>query len=110
MDSTEGNITPSSGENLDIAVGRILASSLSQAEEMVTKIIDYHDEKSYGRWRNNIVLISDDPDRFKTNDYLLQQGVDDLADEISTQNHLLMSKNPHRFVCSGNDFGWAKIS
>ncbi len=95
MDPTEGNITPSSAENLDIAVGRILASSLSQADELVTKIIDYHDEKSYGRWRNNIVLISDDPDLFKTNDYLLQQGVDDLADEISAQKPFINVKKIH---------------
>jgi hypothetical protein len=38
---------------------------------MVNKVIEYHDIKSYGSWRNNFVIISDDSDQ--TSDANLQQ-------------------------------------
>ncbi|WP_410594397.1 C25 family cysteine peptidase, partial [Bacillus sp. SIMBA_074] len=62
MDPTEGIISePFDG--IDIAVGRMLVSDNTQAQEMVNKILEYHDAKSYGNWRNNFVLISDDSDK-----------------------------------------------
>ena len=70
MDENEGNIASSFG-GLDIAIGRMLVSDPRQADDMVQKVIDYHDPKSYGSWRNNIVLIADDAD--KTGDASLQQ-------------------------------------
>ncbi|MBP6760121.1 MAG: type IX secretion system sortase PorU, partial [Flavobacterium sp.] len=51
MDSNEGNITSSFG-GIDIAVGRMLNNDAAQAEEMVNKVLEYHDIKSYGSWRN----------------------------------------------------------
>ena len=82
MDNNEGNM---SGNNtsLDVAVGRMIIDNLSQATEMVTKVIDYHDVQSYGRWRNNFVLISDDVDQNWEGS--IQQGIDDLGDLISSQ-------------------------
>lgn len=91
MGSNEGDMI--SGGGLDIAVGRILASNVEQAEQMVTKIIDYHDLKSYGRWRNNIVFISDDID--KSSDSSLQQNMDDLGDEIVSQKKFINLKKIH---------------
>lgn len=91
MDSNEGNML--SNQSLDVAVGRILASNLSQAEQMVTKIIDYHDLKSYGRWRNNIVFISDDID--KASDATLEHNMDDLGDEIVDQKKFINLKKIH---------------
>ncbi len=67
----------------DIAVGRMIANDAKQADELVTKVIDYHDLKSYGSWRNNMVLIADDAD--KTQDAELQTYQNNLADEISAQ-------------------------
>jgi hypothetical protein len=61
MDGSEGNIVSYFG-GIDIAVGRMLVNNTKQAEEMVTKIIEYHDIKSSGSWRNNFVLIADDSD------------------------------------------------
>lgn len=95
MDPTEGNVSPSSGESLDIAVGRILASGLIQAEQLVNKVLDYFDKESYGKWRNNIVMISDDPDVSRQSDYQLQQDVDNLANAISTQKPFLNVKKIH---------------
>ena len=77
MDDNEGQMYSTGNEGIDIAVGRMVVSSTQQADEMVNKVIHYHDEKSYGRWRNNYVILSDDADsvgrfnassRFKWND------------------------------------------
>lgn len=91
MDSNEGNMLSNLG--LDLAVGRILASNVQQAEQMVTKIIDYHDLKSYGRWRNNVVFISDDID--KASDGTLQQNMNALGDEIVNQKKFINLKKIH---------------
>lgn len=85
MDDNEGNMQ-SSADLMDLAVGRMLVSSNSQASEMVNKVLEYHDEKSYKRWRNNLVYYSDDPDPFLSGDYLLQRDLNELADEVSVAN------------------------
>ncbi|MDO4727843.1 MAG: type IX secretion system sortase PorU [Bacteroidota bacterium] len=82
MDDTEGNINSSSYDKADFAVGRILASSPEQAEQMVQKIINYHDLKSYDSWRNNLTLIADDVDVYS--DHTLQLKLNELADAIQT--------------------------
>ncbi len=58
MDPTEGRMAAI--ERLDIAVGRILADNLPLANVMVDKLIAYDNKVSYGNWRNNFTLISDD--------------------------------------------------
>ena len=95
MDANEGNITSSSDEGLDVAVGRVLASNIIEAEQLVTKIINYHDVRSYGKWRNNLVMVSDDPDVSRTGDYTLQIDVDKLADEIIAQKPFFNVKKIH---------------
>lgn len=82
MDSDEGNLT-SYAKGIDIAVGRMLVSGNTQAQEMVNKVLEYHNEKSYGNWRNNFVLISDDSD--KDSDASLQSRQNTLADMIATE-------------------------
>ncbi len=82
MDPDEGNLT-SFAKGIDIAVGRMLVSSNGQAQEMVNKVLDYHNIKSFGNWRNNIVLISDDSD--KSSDASLQARQNTLADVIATE-------------------------
>lgn len=92
MDPTEGNMD-AGFKGLDIAVGRVLVSSITQAEQIVTKIIDYHDEKSYGKWRNNITMISDDAD--KDSDVSLQIDVDVLSNNIYAQKPFMNVKKIH---------------
>ncbi|KAF2340002.1 type IX secretion system sortase PorU [Flavobacterium tistrianum] len=82
MDPNEGVIIPSLA-GIDIALGRMLVSDNAQAQEMVNKVIEYHDTKSYGNWRNNVVLISDDSD--KPGDQTLQANQNALADQIATE-------------------------
>jgi hypothetical protein len=92
MDDTEGTMT-NSFDGIDIAVGRMLVSSSTQATEMVQKVIEYHDEKSYGRWRNNFVIYSDDADN--STDATLQVGLNDLADELTRQKPFVNVKKIH---------------
>ena len=82
MDSSEGNIGYDFG-GVDIAVGRMLVNDAGQADEMVNKVIEYHDIKSYGSWRNNVVVIADDSD--KASDLTLQSRQNTLADVVSAQ-------------------------
>nr|WP_315157411.1 type IX secretion system sortase PorU [uncultured Flavobacterium sp.] len=86
MDPNEGNITSSFG-GIDIAVGRMIVNDTKQAEEMVQKVIDYHDLKSYGNWRNNFVLIGDDSD--VPSDDSLQDKQNSLGDLITTEKPFL---------------------
>ena len=89
MDFNEGNEDVFNG-GADIAVGRMLVSSSEQADEMVNKIIEYHDLKSYGSWRNNYVCISDDSD--KPGDSTLQSKQNNLADVIHSQKPFINFK------------------
>ena len=82
MDDNEGNITNSFG-GIDIAVGRMICADTQKAEEIVNKVIEYHDEKSYGNWRNNYVMISDDSDR--ATDATLQSRQNILTDKITAE-------------------------
>ncbi|MCV2486159.1 type IX secretion system sortase PorU [Flavobacterium sp. SH_e] len=82
MDADEGNIISFFG-GIDIAVGRMLVSDNAQASEMVNKVLEYHDAKSYGNWRNNFVLISDDADQ--ASDVTLQSRQNTLADLIAVE-------------------------
>ena len=85
LDDNEGNMI-STVDHMDLAVGRMLVSSTVQAAEMVNKVIEYHDEKSHRRWRNNLVYYADDPDPFLSGDYLLQKDLNELADQVSASN------------------------
>lgn len=82
MDANEGVVVSPFG-GIDIAVGRMLISDNAQAAEMVNKVLEYHDPKSFGNWRNNIVMVSDDADQLS--DASLQARQNSLADVISTQ-------------------------
>ena len=86
MDPSEGNIVSFFG-GIDIAVGRMLVNDAKQADEMVNKVLEYHDVKSYGSWRNNFVLVSDDSDI--PSDASLQNRQNGLANTISSEKPFL---------------------
>lgn len=101
MEDDEGRIdwgnNPTNGQysysynygDIDIAVGRMIVNDTQQAEEMVNKVIEYHDIKSYGSWRNNYVAIADDPSADKTSDRQLQFYQNRLSDRILTEKPFL---------------------
>lgn len=82
MEDNEGDMQ-TSADHMDLAVGRMLVSSNVQAAEMVNKIYEYHDEKSYKRWRNNLVYYADDPNPFLLGDWQLQKDLNELADQVT---------------------------
>ena len=96
MDADEGDplnafgTANSSSYGIDVAVGRMLVSTPEQANEMVQKVIDYHDLKSYGSWRNNFVFIADDAD--VAADASLQVVQDNLTNTIHAQKPFLNFK------------------
>ncbi|MDN3676370.1 type IX secretion system sortase PorU [Flavobacterium paronense] len=75
---------------IDIAVGRMIVSTTQQAEEMVNKVIEYHDLKSYGSWRTNYVAIADDSDKIA--DATLQYKQNNLADVIVAEKPFINFK------------------
>ncbi len=82
MDANEGNIGGFFG-GIDIATGRMLVKDSNQADEMVNKVIEYHDIKSYGSWRNNFVVIADDSD--VESDATLQKNQNSLANTVTSE-------------------------
>ncbi len=92
MDINEGLMN--SNEKLDIAVGRVLADNVSLANSMIDKIVDYESKESYGNWRNNFVIISDDVDEAWEHQ-ILQINLDVLGDEVSTEKPYVNVKKIH---------------
>jgi hypothetical protein len=97
-DDFYGNMDPQEGlmlgpEKLDIAVGRILADDLVLANTMVDKIIKYDSKETFGNWRNDFVLVSDDGDTWT--DAGLQFNLDELGDEISVRKPTFNVKKLH---------------
>lgn len=91
MDGTEG--TMSSTDKLDIAVGRMVVDNVQQANDMVTKVQQYYEKGSYGSWRNNLVVVSDDVD--VSWEELLQRELDEMADEITVNRPVFNIKKIH---------------
>jgi hypothetical protein len=94
MDDNEGDVDAGGiGVFPDIAVGRMIANSNLQADQLINKVIDYHDIKSYGSWRNNFVGIADDAD--VTGDASLQVKINTLIDKIALEKPFM---NPTKIL------------
>lgn len=91
MDPNEGLL--SDFNSLDIAVGRMLATNPNQARDMVSKVLDYHSDASLGRWRNNILLLSDDVD--VPSDAIIQTSLDAIGQDIVSQKPFYNLKKIH---------------
>ncbi|WP_299214847.1 type IX secretion system sortase PorU [uncultured Aquimarina sp.] len=61
MDPEEGEMK--STDDLDIVFGRILVDTDVMANDVVDKTIRYYKKNSFGDWRNNVLLLSDDVDK-----------------------------------------------
>lgn len=91
MDGQDGSMMTS--DMSDIATGRILADNVNLANSLIDKIIEYSGTESYGNWRNNFVLVSDDAD--DRGDSRLQFDLDALGDEISSEKPFINVKKIH---------------
>jgi len=94
MDPQEGNLK-NTNNFLDVAVGRILADNPTKAQLLVDKIIAYESKPSYGSWRNNFVLISDDADEEGSIGYGLQVELDSIGNNISANKPFINVKKIH---------------
>lgn len=92
LDENEGTMI--SSDKLDVAVGRIVADTPQLAQIVTDKIINYDARDSYGRWRNNFVLVSDDVDEF-FEFAELQGNLDALGDEIENQKPFINVSKIH---------------
>ncbi len=91
MDENEGGMQ--TFNKLDIAVGRILAETPQRAKEMVDKIESYYVDASYGNWRNNFLVVSDDVDEAWEKD--LQLTTDRIANEVSEEKSFINAIKIH---------------
>ncbi len=92
MDINEGEMLTS--HNLDIAVGRIIVDEVSLANRVVDKIVSYNSKPSYGNWRNNFVLISDDVD-IAWEYRALEVTLDSIGDRVSDEKPFINVKKIH---------------
>ena len=79
LDDTEGDWTESYNtvfETTDIGIGRLPVrtpvgqrADVTQAQQVVDKLISYDSPASFGKWRNRITLTADDTDVEKTNEF-----------------------------------------
>lgn len=79
MDANEGRFGFTDSEGLDIAVGRMVVNGRQQADEMVNKVAEYIDAASYGRWRNEFIVMTDDLDGNGSEEFVPQ-----MEDNVST--------------------------
>ncbi len=77
LDSTEGHFID---DLVDIGVGRLPVSSISEANIVVDKIERYYNISSFGSWRNDITFIADDGDANDGNTHMSQ--ADSLANIV----------------------------
>ncbi len=116
MGANGGNMNITS-DDLDIAVGRMIVSTPVQAEQMVNKVLEYHDKKSAGNWRNSYVFIGDDPSNQAgyTGDNSLQYYQNKLADQVTSTkpfinvNKILLDAYQQKTTAGGDRYPQARI-
>ncbi|XGA82688.1 type IX secretion system sortase PorU [Polaribacter sejongensis] len=81
LGNSDGGMNTS--DQIDVASSRIPVSTLTQAKDVVNKILLYYDESSLGDWRNTITMLADDIDN-PSSDASLQPGLDRIAESIKT--------------------------
>lgn len=91
MDFNEGTMQTLGG--IDVTVGRMIFSNISEAETAVNKVINYYSKEAYGQWRNDVVLLSDDVDADWES--VIQQGLDDLGKTLSIERPFINIKKIH---------------
>ena len=81
LDPEEG--TMDTLHTIDVTSSRIPVSSVSQATEVVDKILTYYQKNTRGDWRNTITFLADDIDVF--GDKPLQSGLESIAVEVQNK-------------------------
>ena len=87
LDPGEGADMSESVNLLDLACGRFPVNSVTEANEMVDKMIHYKSTTTFGNWRNTVCFVADDEDG---NTHI--DDANDIADWVTT-NHPLYNLN-----------------
>ena len=78
LDADEGIMSTS--HTIDVVSSRIPVSTVSEASDVIDKILSYYSKEAIGDWRNTITLLADDID--VAGEEVIEQGVESIADEI----------------------------
>nr|WP_298994204.1 type IX secretion system sortase PorU [uncultured Polaribacter sp.] len=78
LDADEGIMSTS--HTIDVVSSRIPVSTVSEATDVIDKILSYYSKEAIGDWRNTITLLADDID--VAGEEVIEQGVESIADEI----------------------------
>ena len=78
LEPNEGTMQTS--HTIDVTSSRIPVTTVSQAKDVVDKILSYYNKDAIGDWRNTVTLLADDIDA--NSDIAIQSGVEIIADEI----------------------------
>ncbi len=90
MDPPEGELDFSAINMQDVATGRIPVTSVQEAEQVVSKLLNYYSTDAFGDWRNQITLVADDVDElFET---VLQGNMEEIADTIKERKPIFNIK------------------
>ncbi|MDR0686745.1 MAG: type IX secretion system sortase PorU [Dysgonamonadaceae bacterium] len=85
LDDSEGVNIASDG--IDIGVGRLPVSNISQAGDAVNKILNYMDNSGHGNWKSKIIFTADNTDSYSSGDFCTHaKQADSLARYIDA-NH-----------------------
>lgn len=76
------NFNNNTGAYIDLGVGRIPASTLAEANAVVDKIKRYTSPLSFGEWKNNLSLVTDD---YEPNFFFLSSS-ESISDAITGAN------------------------
>jgi Peptidase family C25 len=83
------NINNNTQVNLmDIAVGRLPIKNIDEANNIVDKIIAYHNPQNFGNWQNKFCIVADDKD----NNLHLQNAEDIVATTNFLDSNILINK------------------
>jgi len=80
-DDDEGVIENNESSNtMDVAISRIPVRTELEASEVTAKILNYYNSKSFGSWRNKVLMLADDVDKNWEKEFEVFQEA--LADQI----------------------------
>ena len=81
MDDNEGQLTNNQNyTGVDIALGRMLLSTVEQANNAVDKVVQYHQKDNSGRWKNVYLALADDVDALS--DVNLQVTLEEMVTKL----------------------------
>lgn len=88
MDANEGGM--STLDKQDVVTGRIPVTTVQEADQVITKILNYYNAQSMGDWRNLITLLADDVDA--AGEEVLQADLEKIAISLQTQKPIFNIK------------------